>query len=153
MTAPNSGSIDLGTVIVAAGALITTVATFLPLEESPSWRTIEHNTLIQQHGWALIALALATAFSAYQAGSGRSDKWWVPLIWIGITAVLLFTETQVSHTLYPVKDDGSVDTSGPSVVGSLGIAVYVAWLGVAVMALGTRFLRDSVRRRKTSGAS
>jgi hypothetical protein len=140
-------------VIVAAGALITTVATFLPWEESPSWRTIEHNTLIQQHGWALIALALAAAFSAYQTSSGRSNKWWVPLIWIAMAAALLFVETQVSHTLYPVNPDGSVDTSGPGVTGSLGIAVYVAWVGVAVMAVGTRFLYDSARRNRAQEAS
>jgi len=76
MTAPNSGSIDLGTVIVAAGALITTVATFLPWEESPSFRAIEHNTLIQQGGWILIALSLAAAASAFGVGSGKTDKWW-----------------------------------------------------------------------------
>ena len=153
MTAPNSRSIDLGTVIVAAGAVITTLATFLPWEESPSLRTIEHNTLIQQHGWVLIAVALVAAFSAYPAGSVRSDKWWVPLIWIGIAALFLFTETQESHTLYPVKDDGSVDTSGPGVTGSLGIAIYVAWVGVALMAVGTRFLYDSARRNRAEEAS
>ena len=114
MSAPKSGSIDLGAVIVVAGAVITTVATFLPWEESPSLRTIQHNTLIQQHGWVLIAVSLAAAFSAYQTSSGRSNKWWVPLIWIGVAAVHLFTETHVSHTLYPVNADGSVDTSGPA---------------------------------------
>jgi len=148
MTAPNSGSIDLGTVIVAAGALITTVATFLPWEESPSFRAIEHNTLIQQGGWILIALSLAAAASAFGVGSGKTDKWWGPLILIGLCAIFLLIEGNSSDTLYPVKLDGEVDTSQPGVTASHGIAIYVAWLGVALMAIGVRVGWSNVRSRR-----
>ena len=82
----------------------------------------------------------------------------MPLIWIAIAAALLLIETQVSHTLYPVNPeypvnpDGSFETTGPGVTGSLGIAVYVAWVGVALMAVATRFLHDSARRNKAEEA-
>jgi hypothetical protein len=47
----NSGfTVEPGFALVATGALIAILSTFLPWEESPSFRAIEHNTLIQQGG-------------------------------------------------------------------------------------------------------
>ena len=47
----NAGfTIDLGFALVALGALMVTISTFLPWEESPSFRPIEHNTLINTAG-------------------------------------------------------------------------------------------------------
>jgi hypothetical protein len=152
MTGPvsprNSGyTVDLGFVLVAVGALTAIISAFLPWEESPSWRAIEHNTLIQQGGWILTALALGAAASAFRVGSGQTDKWWAPLIFVGLCAIFLLIEGNSSHTLYPVKPDGEVDTSDPGVTASLGIAIYVAWLGVALMATGARVGRSNVRSR------
>jgi ribosomal protein S27E len=147
----NAGfTIDSGFALVALGALAVTISTFLPWEESPSFRAIEHNTLIQQGGWILIALSLAAAASAFGVGSGQTDKWWGPLILIGLCAIVLLIEGNSSETLYPVKLNGEVDTSQPGVTASHGIAIYVAWLGVALMAIGVRVGWSNVRSRQNA---
>jgi ribosomal protein S27E len=149
ITPHNSAStVDLGFALVALGALTVTIATFLPWEESPSFRAIEHNTLIQQGGWIVIALSLAAAASAFGVGSGKTDKWWGPLILIVLCAIFLLIDGSSSETLYPVKLDGEVDTSQPGVTASHGIAIYVAWLGVALMAIGVRVGWSNVRSRQ-----
>jgi ribosomal protein S27E len=149
ITPHNSAStVDLGFALVALGALTVTIATFLPWEESPSYRAIEHNTLIQQGGWIVIALSLAAAASAFGVGSGKTDKWWGPLILIVLCAIFLLIDGSSSETLYPVKLDGEVDTSQPGVTASHGIAIYVAWLGVALMAIGVRVGWSNVRSRQ-----
>ncbi len=153
MTGPaspsNSGlTVEPGFALVALGALTVTISTFLPWQESPSFRAIEQNTLIQHGGWMLIALSLAAAASAFGVGSGKTDKWWGPLILIGICALILLIDSNSSDTLYPVKPDGEVDTSQPGFKASHGIAMYVAWLGVALMAIGARVGRGSVRSRE-----
>jgi hypothetical protein len=150
----NSGfTVEAGFALVVLGAATVTIATFLPWEESPSYRAIEHNTLIQQGGWGLIGLSLAAAAAAFRAGSGKNGKWWVPLIWIGLCALLLLIDSNSSDTLYPVKDDGDVDTSQPGFKASHGIAMYVAWLGVALMAIGVRVGWSNVRSRQDAEES
>jgi ribosomal protein S27E len=142
----NSGfTVEPGFALVALGALIAILSTFLPWEESPSFRAIEHNTLIQQGGWILIALSLGAAASAYGVKPGQTDKWWGPLILAGLCAGFLLIEGSSSETLYPVKLDGTVDTSQQGVTASHGIAIYVAWLGVAFMGIGARVCRASAR--------
>ena len=146
---PNSAfTVDLGFALVALGALTVTIATFLPWQESPSFRGIEQNTLIQQGGWMLIALSLAAAASAFGVGSGKTDKWWGPLILIGLCALVLLIDSNSSDTLYPVKPDGEVDTSQPGFKASHGIAMYVAWLGVALMVIGVRVGWGNVKSRQ-----
>jgi ribosomal protein S27E len=136
---PSNGfTVEPGFALVALGALIAILSTFLPWEESPSFRAIEHNTLIQQGGWILIALSLAAAASAYGV---NPERWWGPLILAGLCAGFLLVEGSSSETLYPVNLDGSVDTSQQGVKASHGIAIYVAWLGVAFMGMGARVCR------------
>jgi phosphate/sulfate permease len=145
----NSGfTVEPGFALVALGALAVTISTFLPWQESPSFRAIEQNTLIQQGGWMLIALSLAAAFSAFGVGSGKTDKWWGPLIFIGVCALILLIDSNSSDTLYPVKPDGEVDTSQPGYKASHGIAMYVAWLGVVLMGIGVRVDWSNVRSRQ-----
>jgi hypothetical protein len=154
VSSSNSGfTIEAGFALVALGALAVTLATFLPWQESPSFRAIEDNTLIQQGGWMLIALSLAAAASAYSVGSGQTDKWWGPYIFIGLCALILLIDSNTSDTLYPVKPDGEVDTSQQGYKASHGIAMYVAWLGVALMGIGARVGFRSVRSRQDAGES
>ena len=154
VSASNSGfTVDLGFALAALGALTVTISTFLPWQESPSFRVIEQNTLIQQGGWMLIALSLAAAASAFGVGSGKTDKWWGPLILIGVCALILLIDSNSSDTLYPVKPDGEVDSSQPGVKASHGIAMYVAWLGVALMTIGVRVGWTNVRSRQDADES
>jgi hypothetical protein len=139
-------TVEPGFALVSLGALIVILSTFLPWEESPSFRGIEHNTLIQQGGWVPIALSLAAAAAAYGVKPGDTGKWLGPLILALLCAGFLAIEGYSSETLYPVKLDGTVDTSQPGVKASHGIAIYVAWLGVAFMGLGARVCRASGRR-------
>ena len=102
----------------------------------------------------MIALSLGAAASAYAVGSGQTRKWWGPFLFAGTAAIWLIAEGNSADTLYPVKLDGTVDTSQPGVKASLGIAIYVAWLGVALMGIGGRAGRGSVRSREgTEGRS
>ena len=101
----------------------------------------------------LIALSLAAAASAFGLGSGKTDKWWGPLILIGLCAIILLIDSNSSDTLYPVKPDGEVDTSQPGFKASHGIAMYVAWLGVALMTIGVRVGWSNVRSRQDAGIS
>ncbi len=158
MTGPATPSssaftVDLGFALVALGALTVTISTFLPWQESPAFRAIEQNTLIQQGGWLLIGLSLAAAASAYSVGSGQTDKWWGPYIFIGVCALLLLIDSNTSDTLYPVKPDGEVDSSQQGYKASHGIAMYVAWLGVVLMGIGARVGFSSVRSRQGAGQS
>ena len=74
-----------------------------------------------------------------------------PLILAGLCAVFLLIEGSSSETLYPVNLDGSVDTSQQGVKASHGIAIYVAWLGVAFMGVGARVCRGQRPKRRRRG--
>ena len=71
----------LGLGLVITGALAIALGTFLPFQESPRFREIEQNTLIQNpSGWVLIALALGIVVTGYRVGQGLSTKWWQPTL-------------------------------------------------------------------------
>ena len=61
--------------LVLLGSLAMVIATFLPLNESGTYRRIEDNTLIQNGGWMLIALALWIAIGGYFVDQGA--KGWL----------------------------------------------------------------------------
>jgi hypothetical protein len=63
-------------------------------------------------------------------------------------AVVLLIDSNSSDTLYPVKADGEVDTSQQGFKASHGIAMYVAWLGVALMVIGVRVGWSNVKSRQ-----
>jgi hypothetical protein len=107
----------LGLVIVGAAALA--VAAFLPLDEPTGvFRMVEHNTLIQHGGWTLIALAIGIAASGFQASQRRGNWLAVPIVLCVLAGLEIFNlaTDDDSRTLYPVKPDGTVDTSKPGTV-------------------------------------
>ena len=59
--------------LVLLGSLAMVIATFLPLNESGSYRRIEDNTLIQHGGWMLIALAIWIAAAGYYVDRGTQQ--------------------------------------------------------------------------------
>jgi hypothetical protein len=145
--APPDNPLGLGLIIVGGVALA--ISTFLPLvEPMGTFRMIEHNTLIQRGGWMLIALALGIAASGYRVSQDRWTARWVPIVLcVSAAALILLNDTDL-RTLYPVGPDGNPITTQPGIVASPGIAIYVAWAGVAAAFIGSMMLLRS-RQAKT----
>lgn len=130
----------LGLVLVGAAALA--ISMFLPFVQPVSaLRTVESNTLIQHGGWWLLVAALGIAASGYRVSRTGTKERWTPVVLCAIAAaIVLFDSNKDMRTLSPVGPDGTVDTSQPGVVASLGIAIYVAWAGVAAALIGSLML-------------
>jgi hypothetical protein len=140
----------LGLVIVGAAAMA--LAAFLPLDEPNGvFRMVAHNTLIQHGGWTLIALAIGIAATGFQANQRRGNWLAYPIVLCVLAGfrVVDLAMDKDSRTLYPVKLDGTVDTSKPGTVAPLGIALYVAGAAVAIALIGSVMLRQAEK----SGAS
>jgi predicted RNA-binding Zn-ribbon protein involved in translation (DUF1610 family) len=131
---------------VIVGAAAMAIAAFLPLDEPTGvLRMVSTNTLIQHGGgWELIGLAVGIAASGFWA-SQRDGKWPLTVVLCLIAAAEIlywFTSTDL-RTLYPVRPDGSPDTSQPGTVTDLGIALYVAGAGVALALIGMVMIRQT----------
>lgn len=140
----NRGQVNpyaLGLVVVGAAAMA--IAVFLPFNEPNGvFSRVEHNTLIQHGGWPFIALAIGIAVGGFPASQrrGRWLAWPIALCLIGAWHVFDWATDKDSRTLYPVGIDGTVDTSKPGTVAPLGVALYVAGVGVAVALIGSLML-------------
>ena len=142
----------LGLVII--GSLAMAVATFLPFDEPVGFHRVEDNTLMQNgSGWILLVLALLIAAAGYRVSQSHADKWWLPLIFCAVAAVLVIWmgNDKDLRTLYPVGLNGTVDTSQPGIVANLGIAIYLAGVGVAAAAIGSLMFRQNTPRTRTVG--
>jgi Uncharacterised protein family UPF0547 len=125
------------------------ISAFLPLvEPTGTFRMVEHNTLIQRGGWMFIALALGIAVSGYWVSQGRWSARWAPIVLCVIAAGLIVLNDENLRALYPVGPDGNPITTEPAMVANLGIAIYVAWAGVAAAFIGSVMLLRS-RQAKT----
>lgn len=125
----------LGVGIAVAGAAILLISIFLPLNESVM--RIESNTLIQRGGWAIAFGAVSIAVTAAKYDQTAKQAWFMPFI-VVITLFLLAMQTHeaMNLTFYPIGDNGKPDSSMPGVSAPLGIAVYVAALGLFISASG-----------------
>lgn len=132
--------------LVLVGAAVMAIAAFLPLNEPAGpFGRVQHNTLIQNGGWSLIALAIGIAASGVRASQRRGNWLAFPIILCvlaGLSVFGMFTDKD-SRTLYPVGLDGTVDSSKPGTVAPLGIALYVAGAGVAIALAGSAMLRQT----------
>jgi len=119
-------------------------------------------------GWILLVLALLIAAAGYRVSQSHADKWWLPLIFCAVAAVLVIWmgNDKDLRTLYPVGLNGTVDTSQPGIVANLGIAIYtsqpgivanlgiaiyLAGVGVAAAAIGSLMFRQNTPRTRTVG--
>jgi hypothetical protein len=144
----------LALALVIIGSLAMAVATFLPFHEAVGFHRIEKNTMMQNgSGWILVVLALVIAATGYGVSQGQSGKWWLPLIWCVVAAVFVIwiANDKSMRTLYPVGADRSIDTSQPGVVAGLGIAIYLAGVGVAAAAIGALMSRQSTPTTRAVG--
>src|SRR4051812_34270166 len=118
-TKASGNSVGLGVTLVGAAVLL--IATFLPLNEPNSmFRTVQNNTLIQNGGgggWELILLALGIAASAvlYYQRRGPALATMIILCVLAAIDVFVMGSDDDSRTLYPVRLDGSIDTTNPTV--------------------------------------
>ena len=131
--------------LVLLGSLAMVIATFLPLNQSGTYRRIEDNTLIQNGGWMLIALALWIAIGGYLVDQGRQRVALVIVPCVLAAVLVIFTGmTAGTQTLYPVGRDGNPDTSLPGTTATMGIGIYLAGVAVAVAFTGALMLRKPV---------
>ncbi len=128
--------------LVLLGSLAMVIATFLPLNESGSYRRIEDNTLIQHGGWMLIALAIWIAAAGYYVdlGTQQAALVIVPCVLAGLLVAYLGV-TEGTQTLYPVGADGVPDTTRPGTTATMGIGIYLAGVAVAAAFVGALMLR------------
>jgi len=143
----------LGLGLVLVGAAVLAISTFLPFVQPVSaLRTVESNTLIQHGGWAIVVLALAIATGGYRVSRSGTKERWTPVVLCAIAAaILLFDGNKDMRTLSPVGSDGTVDTSQPGMVASLGIAIYVAWAGVGAALIGSlTLLQTKIAKQRAS---
>jgi hypothetical protein len=137
----------LGLGLVIGGALLIALGTFLPFQESPRFRQIEQNTMIQDvTGWVLIGLALAAVVTGYRVSQGLSTRSWPPVfLSFGAACTILSVANNKSlRTLYPIGLNGEIDTSQPGSVAALGIAVYVAGIGAGMAFIGAVMIRQTI---------
>ncbi|PIB79644.1 zinc ribbon domain-containing protein [Mycobacterium celatum] len=149
MTSKAGSENPLGLGLVMVGAFAIAVAAFLPLDEPTGiFRRVEDNTLIQHGGWMLVALALGIAASGYRVSQGGRGLRWLPTILSVIAAALVVYMANDTdfRTLYPVRPDGTVDSNQPGMVASLGIAIYVAGVGVAAALIGSLILLQTAKQ-------
>jgi len=134
----------LGLGLIVVGAVAMAISTFLPLvEPTGTFRMVEHNTLIQRGGWMFIALALGIAASGYWVSQGKWTAGGVPILLCVGAAGLIVLNDENLRTLYPVGPDGNPITTEPGIVANPGIAIYVAWAGIAAAFIGSAMLLRS----------
>jgi hypothetical protein len=126
------------------GAAMMLIASFLPLFESTGvFRMVQENTLIQHGGWLLIAAAIGIAAGGFAARNGNGWQAVLGTAAISAGGLALFVIDKGNHTLYPVGADGTVDASATGTVVDFGVAVYVAFAGTALAAVGSLMLRNT----------
>jgi ribosomal protein S27E len=141
----NWGNKELGLGLVIVGAIALVTSTFLPMiEPTGMFSFVQQNTLIQHDGWLLVVAAVAIAASGIRAYYGT--EWIAPLVISIVSAIglAILAANEDMRTLYPIGADGDPDTTSPGSVGSWGIAIYVAGLGIALALFGSTMLRNGV---------
>ena len=128
------------------------VSTFLPLYESTGvFRTVQENTLIQHDGWLLIAAAIAVAAGGFAARNGTGWQAVLGTAAVSAGGLALFAMDKSNRTLYPVGPSGAIDQNAAGSVVDFDIAIYVAFAGMALAAVGALMLRKLPEDGPASG--
>jgi hypothetical protein len=131
----------------AIGGVLLALASFLPLDQpSRAFARVQSNTLIQ-HGywWVLIGAAaiVLAALRAYTTGK-RSETTSVLILGVIAAALVIYAAQDTSlRTLYPIGANGEPEASAAGTVVPLGIAIYVASVGVLLALLGGWTMRQT----------
>jgi hypothetical protein len=90
----------------------------------------------------LIVLAIWIAIAGYYVDRG-SQKWALVILPCVLAAglVFLFGAMAGDQTLYPVRLDGTVDTTAQGTPATMGIGIYLAGVAVAAAFVGALMLR------------
>jgi hypothetical protein len=135
--------------LILFGAFAMVIATFLPLNESGSYRRIEDNTLIQHGGWMLIVAAIWIVIAGYYLDRGTQSPALIIVPCVLAAAWVIFTGiTAGTQTLYPVGANGTPDTSQPGTASTAGIGIYLAGVGVGMAFTGALMLRSATSKRQ-----
>ncbi len=125
------------------GAIVVGVSVFLPLDEPGTFARVSNNTLIQHGGWSLLIVALGVAVGVGRASQGRkhANSALVFTI-IGVVILIGIASDKSLRTLYPLNSEGEPNASAEGTVASLGSAVYVAGVGLALALAGSWMVRQ-----------
>lgn len=137
--------------LIILGAAAVALAAFLPFLKPGTFESVNDNTLIQHGGWSFILYAAVITVLGYQISRG-ADSRWMRLLLIVMCAITTLTIFNVANnkgmrTLYPLGNGGTPDYTQPGTVADLGIAVYVAFLGLGAVWLGALNLCVLASRR------
>jgi hypothetical protein len=140
-------SIALGLVIIGASALV--IATFLPfLEPLNAPQTVVGNTWMEQGGWKYLFGAVFIALGGIQGYRNQDQSWGFSVVLCLLVAVGLGSSAAGEHLLVPPGTGGPVHSGEPDVTAArLGMALYVAGVGVATALVGSVLLRLTRRHR------
>jgi hypothetical protein len=137
--APSSLGVWLGIV----GAIAIGVSVFLPLDEPGAFARVSNNTLIQHGGWSLLIIALGVALGVGRASQGRKHANRALFFTIiGVVILIGIASDKSLRTLYPLNSEGQPNASAEGTVASLGAAVYVAGVGLALALAGSWMARQ-----------
>lgn len=138
------------TVVNIIGGALVVLSTFLPLASvSGRFTAIQANSMIQHGGWFLVLLGVGLAVPPRKE-FGR----YAPLVAVpawGIAAIIVgkIAADDGVRTLYPVGIDGTIEKAGLHATAPLGIAVYVAGLGLVLALAGILMRLTKIQSRET----
>jgi len=138
------------TVLSGTGGALVALSTFLPLASgSGRFTAVQANSIIQHGGWFLLLLGVGLTIPPRKE-LGRYAPFAAAPIWV-IAAIIVGTiaTDDNSRTLYPVGTDGAIERSGVHATAPLGIAVYVAGLGLALALAGILMRINTIQSRET----
>jgi hypothetical protein len=146
----------LGLRLVLVGAVAMAIAMFLPFAQPVNGLPIlGKNTPFQLIGWHVLWPPFLIAYTGYLTTQGKRFAQW-SLIGLGVLAALgivaLATDKDL-RTMHVIGPGGAADSTGPGILASLGIAIYVAGTGVAVAIVGALALLQNARKESQNGGS
>lgn len=150
----------LGLGLVLAGAAAAAVAMFLPfVQPVDGLPVVGKNTVVQFFGWYVFLPLILMPYFGYRMSQGKPSAQWslFGFCGLGVVGVVVLATDKELRTMRIMGPGGAADSTGPGIVASPDIAIYVAAAGVAVAIVGALALfqnaRNSVRETRDLAAS
>jgi PknH-like extracellular domain len=146
----------LGLGLVLVGAVAVAIAVFLPFAQPVDGLPIlGKNTLFPLIGWHVLWPTLLIAYTGYLATQGKRFAQWslIGLCVLAALGVVALATDKDLRTMHVVGPGGAADSTGPGILASLGVAIYVAAAGVAVATVGALALLQNAGKESHNAGS
>ena len=140
----------LGLGLVLVGAAAVAIAVFLPFAQPVDGLPIlGKNTLFQLIGWHVLWPPFLIAYTGYLAAQGKRFAQWslIGLCVLAALGVVALATDKALRTMHLIGPGGPAESTGPGILASLSVAIYVAAAGVAVAIVGALALFQNARRQ------